>query len=63
MKRNNGRLKMRVERVAAKPLGELMEIFGPRVELPENFGDPGRKRLFSPRTNLLALFVASTRCG
>ncbi len=54
---------MRVERVAAKPLGELMEIFGPRVELPENFGDPGRKRLFSPRTNLLALFVASTRCG
>jgi len=61
MKRGSGRLRRRVARVAGKPVGELMEIFGPCIALPENFGNPGRKRLFSPRTDLLAFFVASAR--
>ena len=50
-------LKGRADRLAKKPLGELIELFGPQVELPDDFGAPSRKRLFSPRTDLLALPV------
>ncbi len=54
-------LKGRADRLANKPLGELMELFGPRAELPDDFGNPSRKRLFSPRTDLLALSFPGTR--
>lgn len=48
MKQRNGRLAKRVGPLAKKPLGELVEMFGPQLELSEDFANPDRKRLFSP---------------
>lgn len=48
MKLQLGKLSRRVEGLAKKPLGELVELFGAHVKLPENFGSPDRTRLFSP---------------
>lgn len=49
MRRRLGKLRKRVVDLAEKPLGELVKLFEPQLELPEDFGNPGRKRLFSSK--------------
>lgn len=49
MKLQLGKLSRRVDGLAKKPLGELVELFGAQLKLPEDFGSPDRTRLFSPK--------------
>jgi len=48
MKKGYGRVAQKAEALSGAPLGELMELFGPLISLPDDFGSPKRKRLFSP---------------
>ena len=59
MNKSYGRLTLRVKAVAKAPLGELVELFGNWVRIPESFGAPNRQRLFSPPAHLLAVSLAS----
>ena len=51
------RMKRNIERMKNRPVAEMMEMFENIVQLPENFGNPIRTRLFSPLYYLLALSV------
>jgi hypothetical protein len=51
-----------VEPLAKKPLGELVEMFGPQLKLPEDFANPDRKRLFSPERTFW-LFLSQVLCA
>ena len=62
MTKGYGRVTQRVKTVAKAPLGELLQLFGPWVRLPEDFGAPERQRLFSPLTHLLAVSIAGLGC-
>jgi hypothetical protein len=42
MRKHDGRLGKGVEPLAKKPLGELVEMFGPQLKLPEDFANPDR---------------------
>jgi len=53
-----GRFAGRARALGRQGAGELRQIFGAWLDLPETFGKPLRKRLFFPLTNLLAVFVA-----
>ncbi len=54
------KMKRNVEQLKNMPLPQMMETFGNLVQLPENFGNPIRTRLFSPLCNLLDLSVPGT---
>jgi hypothetical protein len=43
------------EQLAAGSPGQLRRVFRPWLALPEDFGNPVRRRLFSPLPDLLAL--------
>lgn len=58
MTKGYGRLTQRVKTVSKAPLGELVELFGAWVPMPEDFGAPKRLRLFSPLTHFLAVSLA-----
>ncbi len=62
MRKHDGRLGKRVEPLAKKPLGELVEMFGPQLKLPEDFANPDRKRLFSPERTFW-LFLSQVLCA
>jgi hypothetical protein len=49
------RLNKTAKSIAKAGYGELMQLFGPWVPLPQDFGSPQRERLFFPLTHLLAL--------
>ena len=53
-----GRFAGRVRALNRQGAGELRQVFGAWLDLPETFGKPLRKRLFSPLMDLLAVFVA-----
>ena len=50
-----GRFAGRVRRLREHTLADLGTLFGPWVRLGAAFGNPKRRRLFSPLTDLLAL--------
>ncbi len=43
MTKGYGRLTQRVQTVSKAPLGELVELFGAWVAMPEDFGAPKRQ--------------------
>ena len=46
MQKGPGNFARRVRRIRRNCVGELSQVFGQWLELPESFGNPGRKRLF-----------------
>jgi hypothetical protein len=62
MARGPGRFATRVRRLREHLLSDLGELFEPCVQLPETFGNPARRRLFSPLANVLALSVPGLLC-
>ena len=50
-----GRVAAEVRRLRQQKVWELGGLFAPWLELPEGFGNPKRRRLFSPLANVLAL--------
>lgn len=55
----NGRLGKYKERALNASIGELADLFGQWVPLDDCFS-ASRRRLFSPRTHLLAFSIAGT---
>lgn len=53
-----GKFAGRVRAVGREGACELRQVFGAWLDLSEAFGEPLRKRLFFPLTDLLAVFVA-----
>ena len=55
MRMMGSKMKSGVERLKNMELMEMMETCGNLLELPGDFGNPVRVRLFSPGNHLLAL--------
>lgn len=55
MAKGRGRFAGRVRRLREHTLAELGTIFEPWVDADAAFGNPKRRRLFSPLTDVLAL--------
>jgi hypothetical protein len=49
------RVAAEVRRLRQQKAWELGGLFSPWLELPESFGNPKRRRLFSPLADVLAL--------
>jgi hypothetical protein len=55
MAQTHGRLMAHVQKLKTPSPTHIEEVFSTWVNLPENFGNPARRRLFSPLTRLLAV--------
>jgi len=55
MARGSGGLSGCVRGLRQRPVWELGGLFSRWLELPESFGHPKRRRLFSPLAHVLAL--------
>ena len=63
MARGTGLFAGRVRGFREREFSELSQVFGPWVEISERFGEPARKRLFFPLTDVLAVPVPSLGGG
>jgi len=59
MAKTRNRFGARWRQVRACLVSDLGEVFSKWIEIPETFGDPERRRLFSPLTNVLVVLVPS----
>lgn len=66
MKNPNGQLHRQVNKYSYCSVAELSQVFGKQITLPHNFGQAGRKRLFSPERTfwlfLSQIFAEDSSC-
>ncbi len=61
MTKGYGGVRQRRRAASKAQPGELVQLLGRWVPLPQRFGDPKRNRLFSPLTHLLAVLGSGAR--